>query len=333
MILGFLVFAMSLLNLEERPQNIVVETKQVQIPEYPDAFNASIIRWQGKLLMSFRDIPDRKSAFTSTIGLVWVDEEFCPISKPQLLQLRDRNSVSPCRAADARLVAVANRLYIVYDDNTEPAITRGGFRVHYGELKWNGKAFSLHNCDRIEHFEGESKNIREKSWVPFDYRGNLFLAYSITPHKIFYPLQGTGACQTIAVAENQMAWEWGDSIRGGTPALLEGDEYLAFFHTCKQMVTLHSKGKRALHYFIGAYTFKRDAPFSITKMTPEPIIGPNFYEGVSYKPYWGPIKAVFPCGFLADQNFVWIAYGRDDHEIWIAKLDKKALLDSLVEVK
>ena len=32
-----------------------------------------------------------------------------------------------------------------------------------------------------------------------------------------------------------------------------------------------------------------------------------------------------------DEEHVWIVYGRQDHELWVAKLDKKGLLESLVD--
>ena len=41
------------------------------------------------------------------------------------------------------------------------------------------------------------------------------------------------------------------------------------------------------------------------------------------------MRCVFPAGILIDNDFIWISYGRQDHEIWIAKLDKKALIESL----
>jgi len=98
------------------------------------------------------------------------------------------------------------------------------------------------------------------------------------------------------------------------------------------MASTHSEGKTIYHYFMGAYTFSNDPPFEITAISPKPIIGKHFYTGIAYKPYWKPIRCVFPCGYISDEEFIWIAYGREDHECWVAKLDKKRLLDSLVPV-
>ena len=76
-------FAGSLLDLEAMAQDFVLETKQIDIPGYPDAFNPSIVRWRGSLLMSFRHIPGSKKTFDSFIGLIQLDSDFKPIGSPR----------------------------------------------------------------------------------------------------------------------------------------------------------------------------------------------------------------------------------------------------------
>jgi predicted GH43/DUF377 family glycosyl hydrolase len=317
-------------NLEELSQDFVLESKQIQIPGYPYAFNPAIVRWKGMLLMSFRTIPDEKNNFNCEIGMVILNEGFEPISTPQLLNLRDEQTLTPCRAEDARLLVIDDHLFMIYDDNTEEKISKGGFRMYVAEIYCDGEHFIVGSAECLSHYEGESRDIREKSWVPFDYNGHLLLAYSLLPHKIFYPhLDGSGICDTIASSESPMPWDFG-LLRGGTSAWLENDHYLAFFHSSKKLATAHSNGKDILHYFMGAYTFSKEPPFTITSMSPSPLIGPNFYCGIDYQPYWKPIRCVFPCGCIWDERFIWIAYGRDDHECWIVKIDKSGLLQSLI---
>jgi len=86
------------------------------------------------------------------------------------------------------------------------------------------------------------------------------------------------------------------------------------------------------HYFMGAYTFSNSPPFNITQISPEPIWAKNFYSGLNYERYWGSVRVVFPCGFFTDEKFIWITYGRQDHELWIVKLDKQGLLKSLIPI-
>lgn len=318
------------IDLEDKSQDFILETKKIEIPGYSVPFNPSIIRWRGQLLLSFRIIPDLAHKYNGEIGLVFLNEDFEVASEPQLVCLRDEYAKAPCRAEDARLIAIDDHLFMVYDDNAEIKLSKGGFRVYVAELDYDGEHFIAGNIECLSSYEGESREIREKAWVPFNYQGHLLLAYSILPHKIFYPrLDGSGICDTIAVSTSPIQWDWG-ILRGGTPGILDNDQYLAFFHSSKNMATVHSNGENILHYFLGAYTFSKEPPFEVTSISPEPIVGRNFYHGITYKGYWKPVCCIFPCGYVSSENFIWVAYGRDDHECWIAKIDKKRLLESLV---
>src|ERR1700722_6217400 len=114
------------INLEDGAQEFVLETKQIMMPEYPYAFNPSIIRWNDRFLMSFRVIPNPRRPYYSEIGLVFLDKNFLPISKPQLLVIRSKNSKVPSRAEDGSLIRIGERLYLIYDDNTEKYVSKGG---------------------------------------------------------------------------------------------------------------------------------------------------------------------------------------------------------------
>jgi predicted GH43/DUF377 family glycosyl hydrolase len=178
------------------------------------------------------------------------------------------------------------------------------------------------------HFDEESPKTEEKNWVPLIYNDELLLAYSISPHRIERPIDGTHASETFSLSPAKIPWNWG-ILRGGTPALPEGDEYLAFFHSTKDMASIQSKGQEVTHYFMGAYTFASEPPFAITRISPEPIFAKNFYTAPDYKT-WKPLRCVFAAGYVSNDDYVWVAYGRQDHESWIVKLDKKGLLNSLI---
>jgi predicted GH43/DUF377 family glycosyl hydrolase len=319
-------------DLEEITQDFVLETRKIEIPGYPYAFNPSIVRWQGRLIMSFRVIDDPKLSFNSWIGIIVLDENFNPVGTPQRLNIRPSGSKVPCRAEDARLLTVGDFLWVVYSDNVEARLSRGGFRVYIAKLICHGDIFYLEDIECLSQFEGESQSLREKNWVPFDYQGCLLLSYSLTPHRVFFPVLNTGECETVATTRAAIGWQWG-MLRGGTPAVLDDcGEYIAFFHSSKDLATVHSKGQVVPHYLIGAYTFSRHPPFHITRISSEPIIGQGFYRGASYRPYWKPVQVVFPCGLILDNRYIWIAYGRQDHEIFVAKIDKQGLFSHLVPV-
>lgn len=325
----------AMIDLEETAQDFVLSSERIYLSEFPHAFNPSIVRWHGKLLLSFRNIPNPRASFTSQIGLVWLNEDFTPASKPQLLdpQIEDPfiSPLIPTRSEDGRLVLINDQLMLVYSDNKDMIISKAGFRVYVAEVVYQDDCFSLRHVEGLMRFEGESQQRREKNWTPFDYQGQLLLAYSLAPHRILRPIRNTGECQTYSESTSDIDWRWGE-LRGGTPALVVEGRFLAFFHSSKEMVSVQSQGKSSFHYFMGAYTYTLEPPFSITGMSPEPIVGKGFYTGNEYKPYWHPVNVVFPCGYVFDEQFIWVTYGKHDHEMWITKLDKKGLLESLVPV-
>lgn len=336
----FFTFIEAHKDLEEYVQDFILETKRIKIPGYPEAFNPSIIKWKGRWLMSFRviEFPEQVSSFCSAteseLGLIWLDDEFNPVGKPQFIQLDHAYKQRPyLLAEDARLVANEDKLYLIYSANKEAIITDAGFRMYVAELSDDGDCFFAVRNECLSCFEGENPCRREKNWVPFVYENELLLAYQLFPHKIFRPrLDGSECCDTIATSVPSHVWEWGE-LRGGTPALKLNDSYyLSFFHSCTFLSSVHSNNNCVPHYFIGAYLFSAEPPFEIKYISPEPIIGKNFYHGCKYKPYWHPVCVVFPCGLVIDKNEIWIVYGRQDHEIWMAKFDKCELLDSLIPV-
>lgn len=338
-------FVYSEINLEEFTQDFILDTKKIIIPGYPHAFNPSITKWKGRWLMSFRLvgcdeknsrlIPNISSASAMDVGLIYLDDELNPIGEAQFIFLDHPNKKRPyLLAEDARLIVNEERLYIIYSANKEAEVEDSGFRVYVAQLDNDeqNNFFVIHN-ECLSIFEGVNSNKREKNWTPFIYQTELLLSYQLFPHKIFRPLlDGSECCETVANSFPSLTWEWGE-LRGGTQALqLSEDYYLGIFHSSINLSTIHSNNQSIPHYFMGAYLFSSSPPFEIKYISPEPIIGTNFYQGLTYEPYWHPVCVVFPCGLVINEEDVWVIYGRQDHEIWIAKLDKKNLINSLIPI-
>ena len=318
------------IELEEDCQTFILETKRILLKEYEHAFNPGIVRFKDLLILSFRIIPNPLLTFNSQIGFVLLDDDFNPKSKPQILDTQDSLSLVPSRAEDGRLIVIGEKLYLVYSDNKEDYISKGGFRVYISEIDYRNNKFVVVHTDCLKEFEGANPYLREKNWVPFDYHGNMMLAYSLIPHTIFQHLPKTNKCETIAITQSKLTWGFGE-LRGGTPAVLDGDQYISFFHSSMDLLSVYSNKRCIAHYFMGAYTFSSTPPFKINKISPRPIIGKGFYKGVYYKYYWKSVMCVFPCGILVEEPFIYVSYGRQDHEMWIVKIDKQELLDSLVD--
>lgn len=282
------------------------------------------------LLMSFRTYHP-SDASKNDIGLVLLDRNFNIISEAQIVDIPSKNPLFISRQQDPRLISVGERMYMVYSNFTDDPLIGQTRRMFVAELHFDGKKFFIDEPEVLSQFEGEHAERWQKNWVPFNYNGTLLLAYSINPHRVLQPVLGTNCCHTVSVATGLIKWDWG-TMRGGTPALLlENGSYLAFFHSSTDLITAHSEGKKITHYVMGAYLFAKNPPFTITHISPEPIVGKQFYNGKAYQT-WKPLRVIFPGGFIFNNQYIWVVYGRQDHEIWVARLDKKGLMDSLVPV-
>ena len=78
---------------------------------------------------------------------------------------------------------------------------------------------------------------------------------------------------------------------------------------------------------MGAYTFEKQPPFRITKISKYPIVCKETKNK----------KIVFPCGFVVDhkedRDRIHLSYGENDNKAKIMSLDKQTLMQSMKEVK
>jgi predicted GH43/DUF377 family glycosyl hydrolase len=315
----------ALFDLDRMEQSFIVETKQLHIPGYPDAFNPSIVRWKNGVLLSFR-AKDPSTHQSTVVGFVWLDNDFNPIGTPQLLKT-DWDATEGY-IQDPRLIVVDGTLYMAYSDLLLNPLTNTKKRTMcVARLKCDHGTFQATDRNCFFDFDGDKTNKFEKNWVPFDYEGMMLLSYTISPHKTFLPRGDR--CANFAESAQFNPWKWG-VLRGGTTAIPINDQYyLAFFHSSTVLETVQSEARSMPHYFMGAYLFENKPPFEVKKISPEPIVASDFYNGEMHQT-WKPLRVVFPCGFIFDKDYIWVSYGRQDHEAWIVKLDKAELFKSLV---
>lgn len=305
------------IDLEQMTQDYVLEVRQLHIPGYPTACNASIVRWQNRLILSFNAYSVGKEDQPDLMGLATLDEDFKVTGTPQILD------VPKNLWQDARLVVLNDTLYLVFNGAIEGQVRR----TFITQADFNGVEFSIEPPKAFLHFPGENPNQWERNWIPFVYNNSLLLATQLMPHRILSPVLGSQTCEEITSLNFSSSWMWG-TPKTGTTAHLDGNHYLALFHSIKVMPSIHSDGKSIQHYFMGAYTFEDHPPFQVTAMSKEPIVGKHFYHGPEYT-MCKPCRVVFPCGYVMDKEFIWVVYGRQDHEIWMAKLEKKGLYSNM----
>jgi predicted GH43/DUF377 family glycosyl hydrolase len=324
------LFASSIERFEEltEGQQIVVATKRILLAEFPDAHNPSILETDQGILLSFRHCPDiEHNPWVSYIGVVWLNEALEPISTPQLLNTRSQNSRIQSQSEDARLFSYRGRIFLTYNDNIEINCKSLSDRrdIFIAELHYKNSIFTLSTPLKLLHQEKAHISC-QKNWMPFEWDKKLLLSYTINPHEIVYANLHNGACYPCYETEANLNWEFGP-LRGSTPPLLVDGEYLSFFHSGAYTFSYSSWGHDMWHYFMGVYTFSASPPFEMTSYTPLPIVGEDFY---THSPYWKRI--IFPGGFIVKDPFIYVAYGKDDSEIWIGTIDKLALKKALKPV-
>ena len=313
-------------------KEIVLASKQILLPQCPDAFNPSLIKTEEGFLLIFRYCPDRvRESHVSYIGAVFLNESFDVISEPQLLSTRRSNSKTLSQSEDPRIFSYRGRNFIVFNDN--PEIENPTFEerrdIYLAELYFQRSEgiFSLSSPIKLIYEEKYKTQWWQKNWIPFEWNKKLLLVYTIDPHEIIDPNLTNGKCYLGYRTETKLDWKWG-TLRGSTPALLIDGEYLSFFHSGLYTATEASWGCELWHYYMGAYAFSSEPPFNITKITPAPIIGDGFYT-TSYCEK----RVIFPGGCVVSGPYIYVAYGKDDHEMWIATLDKTALQKFLKPVE
>lgn len=151
------------------------------------------------------------------------------------------------------------------------------------------------------------RNTRpQKNWLWFWHDDAWHFVYSACPHIVARTLnwQVERDWETTTV----VPWKHGE-IRGGTPPVRCGDEYVTFFHSSQP----GPFNKR--RYFMGAYAFMAQPPFKLTRITPEPLLVGSEHDQRIY----GSPCVVFPGGAVLGKDGNWfVVYGINDENCgWI----------------
>lgn len=300
--------------------DFIRQISTINIPNAPLAYNASCIECDEGFLLVFRHdeyrAPLSEDYFYQRIGLVKLDDKFTPTENPTICHELGN------RAYDPRIVKIGDKIYLTYVSARPTDID--SFRssqICLTEVDVSKKDYKL---SQPLPLIPPSLQTWEKNWVPFDYQGSLMLGYNINPHVIFSPSLNTGVCSHLFTTAPSITWHQG-IIRGGTPAILVDDEYLAIFHSsCHNHIT----GRRT--YYMGAYTFQSQPPFCVTRTSTIPFSHVDFYS--TPKCPLTPSDVIFPGSIVIKGNSIFVVYGENDCGIKVMELDKDLLYQSLKSV-
>lgn len=305
-------------------QQLVIKTKKVIIRNVSAPYNASIIPYRTGYLIFFRyDIKDKKE-YTSYIGCAELDTNFDQTSK-EFIKIETLNNHSE----DPRLFCIGKEAFLAY---TKSEFKKDIYPPFISTVNLSSIDLDSLKLKFITQLDPCFNSI-EKNWAPFEYNGQIHFQYSLNPHKILY-LEDPRTNHLTVCANNALPacpWEdlsngWG-SLRGGTPALNIGNEYLAFFHSS----FIGENG--LIWYSMGAYTFENHPPFRITAMSPYPILFSDIYDSTSLNTAEARKRVIFPTNFVIEEKdgkeLIHLSCGENDSSIKIITLDKAILLKGL----
>lgn len=310
----------------------ICKTYEITIPGYENAYNPSIVPYKDGYLLSFRyvarfpewskDIRFVESA--SIIGLALLDKQFQVKKKSvQLLEVQSFSDDFSIYAEDGRLFVFQDRIFLVFNDFPEPS-PEYKRQLYLAEITHeNGRWISKKRALRL--FVENMSRI-EKNWVPFSLNQSLYFIYGENSHTILSCDLSTGCCRKID--EGTLNWDWPYGlIRGGTPAIKIGDQFLSFFHSSILLPVIHG----ARMYYMGAYTFDASFPFTVRSYTPLPIGLKEYYKKTSSKKHASK-RVVFPGGIVREGNMIHVAWGKDDKLVMVTTLDLEKLLKSMKKI-
>jgi hypothetical protein len=181
---------------------------------------------------------------------------------------------------------------------------------------------------------------KQKNWVAFEDvsdhdKPQLLFIQQINPLHIVKVSDVNTATKTARVSSVvqdkyavNLQWngtEYGESIRGGTPAIMVDGVRLSFFHTCLRSPL----AEKILTYYMGAITFCPSFPYQIHSISKVPITHPSLYSGK-----WTHSRldyVAYPDGIIldADGKHVWVSVGHQDRDSYILKMDVAKLYSSM----
>lgn len=309
----------------------IINTRDIVIPGYKDAYNPSLIPFEDGYLLSFRVkyynlktyINKIWNVRTSHIGLVKLNKKLEICEKPYLLEITSYSDHLSNSAQDARLFKIGERILLFFNDYGSTR-HRSSYSLYVVELLEKEGKFQAK--ERATLLKYDNMLSIEKNWTPFLSEDKLYLIYSTQPHLILQPNLETGICQRIASTQLPFSWNWGE-IRGGTPAYPAEGGLLTFFHSSQELPAASFFGKKiGRNYAMGAYLFENSFPFTIKKITSFPIGSVEDYMNKNRR------KVIFPAGMVIDDHLIHVVWGKNDTGICLSTFDKEKLLSSMAKL-
>ncbi len=251
-------------------------------------FNPAIIESQDGYLVIFRN-----RWINSKLYAAKLDKDFRPTGYWRHLKLY--NGGASKAQEDPRWFRIGGKLFVNF-------VGFCGRNCHVQYASVNEDSLEV---ERIYWPVLYGQNFKEKNHQYFDYQGEPYAVYTISPHQIIKSALPPLNCDPVVTREHVTPFtgQWsGGHMSGGASPVLHNGEWYSFFHGW----TRQENGRRL--YNCGCYTFSPEPPFQILRYTKDPfdIADP------STTPTSVPVDVIFP-GSATIVGSDWaIAYGVAD---------------------
>lgn len=275
-------------------------------------YNPSLIRHNGKLLISYR-VHDRGD-WRTNLFIGEFDDALCctrvsPVNVPDGFK---ENSQEDCRLWEHK-----GQLWMSWTCSLYPA---DAFRsiVCYGQLTAHDTHYKV-SAIIPQHGQNDFSAI-EKNWPFFSHKNQLWSLY-LTDERAQTFLQLDGGRVVEKANGKRLPWGWG-MLHGGCIVRRPDGRLLHFFSSRKGGV--QSGGQR---YHLGCVELSGEPPFDQLRISKRPIlVGEEGYNlepktNKRFKP-----SVVFTCGAIQEGSEIWLAYGWNDCQCRIAKLGEEDLM-------
>lgn len=269
----------------------------------PHGYNASVERFDGRLLFSYRYHQDKTKWRTQIMiqdsGENWVRE----------LHLKLPEQYAGMSHEDARFFIFRGKLYLSLTVAVFPSVPNvpPPCITIYGRLELQEDCWRL--VDVIEpKYGGNDWSGQVKNNVFFDYEGRLHQIFQCSPEQIIVRVKEDGSVDKVFRTKSP-SWIHGE-IRGGTQPLgsqLIGEaKWLRFFHSLHK----HGNDRGDWTYAIGALVMQAKPPFQIERISRFPV----FSGDERFVPHWQFWKqgVAIPYGAVSDGSGWLVSAGLND---------------------
>lgn len=277
-------------------------------------YNAGLVRDRDRLwLVTRRWLKSGQGQWQSSLTAWNLDASLYPTNA---LELRFPGRTAIDNLEDPRVVLHDGRLHVSY------CFWRIGrfYRAHQSFSRFDANW----NCVETWNvpFGGNghlpcSGPEDEKNWVWFQHDSRWHILYSSLTPQVVVEVHGSVPAR-VHRTETTPTWPYG-FVRGGTPPVRVGSEYITFFHSSLPW------SHRQKRYYMGAMAFEAAPPFKPTRMTAKPLL---IGSADDVRIHGGPL-VIFPCGALLENGEWLLTFGVNDEAVGWLRIPQ-AELDALL---